>query len=82
MSPEDGGRLEVEWEVDSHVAGQRWNMAIKRAGVLLKSGRRTTDACGDAELRVVVSNAAGTDAFRGKAANLATGETCKGTISF
>ncbi len=61
VSPEDGGRLEVEWEVDSHVAGQRWNMAIKRAGVLLKSGRRTTDACGDAELRVVVSNAAGTD---------------------
>ena len=82
LSPEDGG-LEVEFEVDQNVTGDRWRVRIRHDGDLVFRGLRTTrGASGSFEVRIVESNRAGADRFRGKAVNLATGERCVGTAKF
>lgn len=82
LSPEDGG-LEVEFEVDQNVTGDRWRVRIRHDGDLVFRGVRTTrGASGSFEVRIVESNRAGADRFGGKAVNLATGERCVGTATF
>ena len=81
LSPDDSG-IEVEYEVDSNVNGQRWHVRIRDNGVGAFSGSRVTGApSGSFEIRVVTSDSAGTDRFRARAVNLATGEVCVGTAS-
>jgi len=82
LSPEDG-RIEVEYEVDSNVSGQTWQVRIQKNGAGIFSGSRVTGPpSGSFEVRVVTSDPAGTDRFRARAVNPATGETCVGTASF
>jgi hypothetical protein len=81
LSPEDGG-IEVEYEVDSNVNGQRWQVRIKKNGVRVFAGARVTSPpSGSFEARVVTSDSAGADRFRARAVNPATGEVCVGTAS-
>jgi hypothetical protein len=82
VSPEDG-RLEVEFEVDQNVRGDRWRVRIRHDGDLVFRGVRTTRGpSGSFEVRIVENNRAGADQFRGKAVNLATGERCLGMATF
>ncbi len=82
LSPEDNG-IEVEYEVDSNVAGQSWRVKIFQNGDRIFAGtRQTKGASGSFEVRLVADDTAGTDTFRGKAVNRATGESCNGTASF
>jgi hypothetical protein len=82
LSPEDGG-LEVEFEVDQNVVGDRWRVKIRHDGERVFSGVRTTrGASGSFEVRIVENDAAGSDAFRARARNLSTGEVCVGAASF
>jgi len=82
VSPENG-RIEVEFEVDQNVAGDRWRVTIRHDGDLaLRDTRTTRGASGSFEARTVESNNAGSDAFRARARNLSTGEVCVGTASF
>ena len=82
LSPEDN-RIEVEYEVDSNVTGQSWRVKIFQNGDRIFAGtRQTKGASGSFEVRVVADDSAGTDTFRGKAVNAASGETCNGTASF
>ncbi|HEX9124407.1 MAG TPA: hypothetical protein VF984_13795 [Actinomycetota bacterium] len=82
LSPEDG-RIEVEYEVDSNVVGQTWKVKIFKNGTRILGGSRVTKApSGSFTVRLVTSNPAGTDAFRGKAVNANTGESCIGRASF
>jgi hypothetical protein len=81
LSPEDG-RLEVEFEVDSNVNGQTWRVRLFQNGDRIFAGsRQTTAPSGSFELRRLAPNTAGTDAFRARAANAATGEVCVGRAS-
>jgi hypothetical protein len=82
LSPEDG-RIEVEYEVDSNKVGQTWNVKLFKNGNRIFNGSRTTQApSGSFTVRVVTSDPAGTDTFRARAANAATGEVCGGGASF
>ena len=65
LSPQDG-RIEVEYEVDSNVNGQAWKVRILQNGDRIFRGTRTTKApSGSFDVRVVASNPAGSDTFRG-----------------
>jgi len=80
LSP-DNGKIEVEYEVDSNVNGQTWNVKIFKDGSRIFNGNRTTSgASGSFTVRLVTSDPAGTDAFRAKATN--AGQTCVGRASF
>jgi hypothetical protein len=82
LSPEDGG-IEVEFEVDQNVSGDRWGVKIRHDGDVAFRGTRTTGgASGSFEVRIVESDSAGTDTFRARARNRSTGEICVGTASF
>lgn len=82
ISPEDGG-LEVEYEVDQNVSGDRWRVMIRHDGELAFRGvRRTGGASGSFEVRIVDPDNGGTDAFRARARNLSTDEVCSGRASF
>ena len=81
LSPENG-RIEVEFEVDSNINGQTWNVKLKKNGNVFFRGQRTTVApSGSFEVNRVTSNPAGTDSFVGRATNPQTGEVCRGTAS-
>jgi len=80
LSEEDGG-IEVEYEVDSNVNGQRWRVRIFQNGERIFRGARTTSGpSGSFELRTVASNTSGTDTFRARAVN--GDQVCRGTASF
>jgi hypothetical protein len=82
VGPEDG-RLEVEFEVDQNRPGDRWRVRIRHDGELAFAGSRMTrPPSGSFELRIVEPNRGGADAFRARATNLRTGETCIGAVSF
>jgi hypothetical protein len=81
LSPDDG-RIEVEFEVDSNVNGQTWNVKVRQSGDQIFHGRRVTGApSGSFEVRVLGSDGAGSDAFTARATNRATGETCRGSAT-
>ena len=82
LSPQDGN-IEVEFEVDSNVVGQTWQVRLTKNGTQIFSGTKVTQApSGSFTVRKVTSNPAGTDTIRGRAMNAATGETCTGSAQF
>lgn len=57
-------------------------MTLSQNGQQIANTARTTNANGEAELRLRgVPDSAGTDSFVGTASNPATGETCNGSAS-
>ena len=81
LSPENG-LIEVEYEVDSNKVGQTWRVRLFHDGNRFFVGTRTTaGASGSFTVRKVVGNHSGTDSFRARATNLASGETCGGSAS-
>jgi hypothetical protein len=81
LSPENG-RIEVEYEVDSNKVGQTWRVRLFHDGNRFFAGTRTTaGASGSFEVRKVVDNRSGTDSFRARATNVASGEVCGGSAS-
>ena len=81
LSPQDG-RIEVEYEVDSNKVGQTWSVRLFENGNRIFAGQRVTKApSGSFTVRVLGNNTAGTDSFRARASNAATGEVCGGSAS-
>jgi hypothetical protein len=82
VGPEDR-KLEVEFEVDSNVVGQTWNVVIKQNGVRIFKGQAVTQApSGSFEVRKRTIDNPGTDSFKAKAFNPDTGELCKASLDF
>ncbi|HEX6844038.1 MAG TPA: hypothetical protein VF235_02875 [Actinomycetota bacterium] len=81
LSPEDG-RIEVEYEVDSNRAGQTWRVRLFQNGDRIFAGSKVTQPpSGSFTVRVLARNTAGTDSFRARATNVATGEVCGGSAA-
>jgi hypothetical protein len=81
LSPQDG-KIEVEYEVDSNKVGQIWAVRLFENGDRIFAGRRMTQApSGSFSVRVLAANTPGTDSFRARATNLASGEVCRGSAS-
>jgi hypothetical protein len=78
----DNGRLEVEFEVDTNVNGQTWNVSLRDNGMVFFKGTRVTQApSGSFTVHRRTANQAGTDQIIGRAANPSTGEVCRGALS-
>jgi DUF4097 and DUF4098 domain-containing protein YvlB len=78
----DNGRLEVEFEVDSNVNGQTWNVSLRDNGMVFFKGTRVTQApSGSFTVNRRTANQAGTDKIIGRATNQSTGEVCRGVLS-
>lgn len=79
----DDGRLEVELEVDSNVVGQSWSVTIKNQGATVFTGNRVTLApSGSFEVDRRITNRAGADTITALATHAASGQTCRGSLTF
>ena len=79
--PEDGGRLEVEFEVDQNVNGRRWTVTISRDGVGVFRGVRTTrPPSGSFSVNRRIGNPAGQDRIVA-VARTPRGAVCRGVLS-
>jgi hypothetical protein len=77
----DGG-LEVEWEIDANRNGQNWRWTLRRNGNAFANGTSTTRApSGSFSVERRTGNAPGADTIVGTATNVATGQTCRGTLT-
>ncbi len=77
----DDGRIEVEFEVDSHRTGQVWAAALRRDGALVWHGHRTTrGASGSFSVERRISNSPGTDVIVGRATH--GRQVCRGQVTF
>jgi hypothetical protein len=77
----DDGRLEVEGEVDSNVAGQRWRWALRHNGSVSDRGAGTTTArSGSFEVERRIVDLAGTDRVVFRASH--DGQTCRGVVNY
>jgi hypothetical protein len=77
----DDGRLEVEGEVDSNVAGQRWQWTLRHNGSVSDRGAGTTTArSGSFEVERRMVDLAGTDAVVFRAVH--DGQTCRGVVNY
>ncbi|MFC4785716.1 hypothetical protein ACT8ZV_14640 [Nocardioides sp. MAHUQ-72] len=78
----DDGRIEVESEVDSNRNGQTWRWVLRHDGDVVARGTSTTRApSGSFEVSRRTTDHAGTDSFRFRAVNPASGEVCVGRVS-
>lgn len=81
-SPENG-RIEVEGEIDTSRNGQVWKWRMWHEGSLTAKGTRETKApSGSFTVRRVLVNVAGSDQISFRATRPATGQTCRGSLSF
>lgn len=80
-SPENG-RIEVEYEIDNAVAGERWKIILKKGNRKIFKGVRTVNGAREIKVRKVTSNGAGTERISAKARNLNTGAQCGITLRF
>lgn len=79
----DDGGLEIEYEVDSNVAGQTWAVSITDNGKKVFKGNKVTKgASGSFSVERHPANLPGTDTVVATATNAASGETCSGTLAF
>lgn len=77
------GRLEVEGEVDSNKNGQVWRWRIKHNGSVSAKGSSTTKApSGSFSVERKMVDLAGADTFVFRAVHDATGQVCRGTLTF
>ena len=77
----DDGRIEVEGEIDSNVAGQLWTWTFKHNGsVSARGSKRTVAPSGSFDVRRRMADLAGTDHFVFRATH--AGQVCRGTIAF
>lgn len=77
----DDGRLEVEGEIDSFVAGQQWRWTIRHNGSVSDRGTATTTArSGSFEVERRIVDLAGTDAVVFRAVR--DGQVCRGVVNY
>ncbi|MEO7117591.1 MAG: hypothetical protein ABIZ34_01320 [Candidatus Limnocylindrales bacterium] len=77
----DHGRIQLEFEIDSNISGQNWNVTLKQDGTAFFHGQRTTQGpSGSFEVSRRPDDMPGTHHFVGRAVNPATGEVCRGSV--
>jgi hypothetical protein len=81
VKEEDGGRLEVELEVDQNRNGQKWGVVLKRNGaVVARTSALTKAPSGSFSVQRLIGDRAGADTVTGVARNAGTGETCTARV--
>jgi hypothetical protein len=79
----DDGRIETEFEVDQNRVGRKWRVILKQNGIVRADVVKTTQApSGSFEIRRLLPNTPGSDFIVAKATALATGQTCRGALTF
>ena len=80
--PVAGGRIEMEYSVDSNRLGQAWAVRVSNNGTLLFKVNRTTNGVSRSfSVDKMLANRAGIDRLVARATNAKTGEVCRGHVA-
>ena len=79
---EDDSSLRVRWEIDSGAEGQTWQLFISDNGRRVYAGSKVSRDDGEVRVRRETADRSGTDIVKASGVNLATGESCGGSVSF
>ncbi len=79
-NPQNTG-IEVDFEVDSNVVGQTWQVRLSDNGTLFARGKATTQGGGSFTIKRLTANQSGDDVITAQAKNPATGEVCAGSVT-
>jgi hypothetical protein len=79
--PEDGGKIEVQCEVEHAKPGSTWTVRLTDNGTQFFSGTRTANSFGKFEVDRLTDNRAGSDTVRGRAVNQNSGQVCQGSVT-
>ena len=78
----DDGRVDTEFEVDQNRNGRRWNVVIRRNGVVVFRGSRITrPPSGSFSINRRIADAAGRDRIVATARSVVGGGVCRGAVS-
>ena len=77
----DNGQVQSEFEVESQVNNQTWNVRMLDNGLLFFKGKASTGQIGSFTVTKFTPDQSGTDNILAQAKNKATGETCMGSGS-
>jgi hypothetical protein len=81
VAKRDDGRIEVEVEIDSNVAGQTWHVTMADNGSrFLSLSQVTLGRSGSFEITRTIANRAGADRIGAVATNAGTGERCSAAL--
>jgi len=81
LKPEDGGKLQMEFEVEHAKPGQTWAVRITDNGTQVFQGSRTANSLHKFAVKKLINNRAGSDTVKANATNNATGQTCNATAT-
>lgn len=76
----EGGRLEMEFEVNAQKAGVNWKVKLSHDGSVFDSLTKTTNHEGNFEVDRYVKDTSGTDTLGAKATS-PSGQVCKAQLS-
>jgi hypothetical protein len=81
VRPEDGGKIEVEFEVEHARVGSTWNVRLTDNGTVFFRGVRTANSLGEFEVKRLTNNRSGSDHVVGRAVNQTSGQVCRGSAT-
>ena len=76
LGTEDGGKIEVEFEVEHAKPGQQWTVKLADNGMKFFTGSKTANGFGKFEVRKLAANQPGSDTVKATATNTVTGQVC------
>ena len=80
--PVAGGRIEMEYSVDSNRLGQAWAIRVSNNRTLLFKVNRTTNGISRSfSVDKMLKDRAGTDRFVARTTNTRTGEVCRAHVA-
>jgi hypothetical protein len=79
---ESASKLRVRWEIDGGAAGQTWQLFISDNGYHVFAGSKTSKDGGEVRVRREIDDRAGDDLIKATGVNLATGESCGGSLTY
>jgi hypothetical protein len=77
-----GGRIYIEFEVDSVPRGARWQMFVSQNGRRIAAVDRRARTSKGVQVNRVRRNGSGRDRIRAAAVNPSSGNTCSGSLRF
>jgi hypothetical protein len=81
LSPEDGNKIEVEFQVEHAKPGQTWAVKMTDNGTSIFNGSKTANSLGKFKARTLAPNQAGADTVKATATNNVTGQTCSASAT-
>jgi hypothetical protein len=81
LKPEDGGKIQMEFEVEHAKPGQTWAVRITDNGTQVFKGSRTANSLHKFKVKKLINDRAGSDAVKATATNNTTGQVCNGSVT-